>query len=509
MIGLPRLTTFRARLTLRWTLAVSLLLGVADLGVYAGAHGYLHRWLDRSVRTLAATEAASSTDGLADVHLHEGPFDRLESGAFTEKVVQIFDASGALVLQSTSLGDAPPVIPREVVRDALAGGTPLVSASIGGRPVRVAVLTADRNGRPYAVAVGLFADEMQQGLALLAWLLGGVWIVSTAVTAAIGYALASRALAPVARITERASWIARGNFGARLDAPRVLDEVGRMTVLLNSMLDRLQTALEANRRFASDASHELRGPLTAMAGELDVTLRHPRSAQQYEQTIHYVRGGLSTLIRLAEDLILLARAQEGSRELVRREVDLASLVADAFSRIRAQAEARGVGLTDDGLAGVRVYADPALMARVVDNVVANAVQYNREHGRVRVTATVDQPAAEADDWASSMVRVRVADTGSGIPPAERERIFDRFFRLDQSRARRTGGSGLGLAICREVLGLHGGTIQVAESSDHGTTIEITLPGTRAQGAGVQHPARPAEAPPVTAEPRPIAGSPVR
>jgi two-component system sensor histidine kinase SenX3 len=126
---------------------------------------------------------------------------------------------------------------------------------------------------------------------------------------------------------------------------------------------------------------------------------------------------------------------------------------------------------------VHVYADPALMARVVDNVVANAVQYNRDRGWVRVMATVDQPT---DDWATPMVRLRVADAGPGIPPDQQDRIFERFFRLDQSRARRTGGSGLGLAICREVLGIHGGTIRVAESSDRGTTIEIRMPGASAE-----------------------------
>jgi two-component system OmpR family sensor kinase len=484
MIDRLRLTTFRARLTLRWTLAVSVLLGVANLGVYAGASTYLHRWIDHNVRTLAATEAASSTDGLTDVHLHEGPFDRLESGAFTEKVVQIFDATGRLVLQSTSLRDATPFVETEFVRAALDGGTPLVSATVLGRPVRVAVLSADRDGRAYAVAVGLYADEVQQGLTLLAWLLGGVWVVSTAATAVIGYALASRALAPVARITERASWIAQGNFGARLDAPQVQDEVGRMTVLLNSMLDRLQAAVEANRRFAADASHELRGPLTAMAGELDVTLRHPRSAGQYEETLRHVRGRLSALIRLAEDLILLARAQEGSRGIIRREVDLAPLVDEAFGRMQGQALARGIGLSHDGLGGVRIYADPALIGRVVDNVIENAVHYNRDHGSVFVTAAVDEP--DGDDWTTPMVRVQVADTGPGIPAEQRDRIFERFFRLDQSRTRRNGGSGLGLAICREVLGIHGGTIRVANSSTHGTTLEIRLPGT---STAVQHAVR--------------------
>jgi two-component system phosphate regulon sensor histidine kinase PhoR len=114
------------------------------------------------------------------------------------------------------------------------------------------------------------------------------------------------------------------------------------------------------------------------------------------------------------------------------------------------------------------------MARVVDNVLANAVHYNRENGWVQVTARVEEPAAGT--WESPIVQIDVSDTGPGIPPDQHERIFERFFRLDQSRARRTGGSGLGLAICREVITLHNGTIRVGTSSSGGTTLEIRMPG---------------------------------
>lgn len=476
MIRTPAVTTFRARLTLRWTLAVGTLLALALVVVYAGVHVYVHRWLDHNVRTVAATEAASSTDGTGDVHLHEGSFAQFDSGAFTEKFVQIFDREGRLVLQSTALSGGPAVVPPEIVRLALAGHAPLVSTLVQGRTSRVAVLTAARDGRPYAVAVGLFADDVERGLANLAWLLAAVWLATVAASVGIAYVLASRALAPVARITERAAWIAQGHFGSRLGAPVVNDEVGRMTLLLNSMLDRLQAAVEANRRFASDASHDLRGPLTAMAGEVDVALRHPRSAESYEETLRHVRGRLTALTRLAEDLILLVRAQEGTRDMVRREVALRPLVDEAFQRLGATAAARRVTLRQEGLDGLFLYADASLISRVIDNVVANAVHYNREDGWVHVTASVDEP--DERTWASPMVTLQVRDTGPGIPAGEHERIFERFHRLDHSRARHTGGSGLGLAICREVTTLHGGTIRVSGSSAAGTTIEIRLPGRR-------------------------------
>jgi signal transduction histidine kinase len=485
MKGAPAVTTFRARLTLRWTLAVGTLLALAHLAVYVGVHVYVYQWLDHNVRTVAATEAASSTDGTGDVHLHERSFAQLDSGAFTEKFVQIFDRDGHLVLQSTALSGNPAVVPPEIVRQALAGDAPLVTVRVRGRPGRVAVLTASRDGRPYAVAVGLFADDVERGLSNLAGLLIAVWLASLAASAGIAYVLASRALAPVARIAERAAWIAQGHFDSRLGAPVMHDEVGRMTLLLNSMLDRLQQAVEANRRFASDASHELRGPLTAIAGEVDVTLRHPRSAERYEETLRHIRGRLSALTRLAENLILLVRAQEGTRDVVRREVTLRPLVDETFQRLAPTAAGRGVTLKHQGLDGLLVYADAGLLSRVIDNVVANAVHYNRENGWVEVTATVEDPDEGA--WASPIVQIHVRDTGPGIPVGEHERIFERFHRLDQSRARHTGGSGLGLAICREVVSLHGGTIRVGASSTSGTTIEIRLPGrvgTRVQSTQV-------------------------
>ena len=494
--------SFRARLTWRWTLAVGALLGLANVLVYVGASIYLQRWLDGHVRTVAATEAASSTDGPTDVHLHESPYGQLARTGFTEKLVQIFDSDGRLVLQSTALGEGGALVGAGLLREAFEGRAPLADVTVNGRRVRVNVLTAARGPRRFAVAVGLYADDVDRGLASLAWLLAGVWLVSVGGTAALGYQLASRALAPVARITERAEWIAAGNFDARLDAPEVLDEVGRMTVLLNSMLERLHRAVDANRRFAADASHELRSPITAMAGEIDVALRHPRSADSYRETLACVRERLAALTALAGDLMLLSRVQESRTDIALREVPLAPVVQEAFARWRTVAAARGIRLTAAGLESVHVYADQALVSRVVDNVVANAVHYNRDGGAVAVTARVSAPAGDA--WAPTLVTLEVRDDGPGIPEAERERIFERFFRLDESRRRHTGGSGLGLAICREVVRALGGTIRVAASSPGGTTIAITLPGEAGPAAERPAPGAGADAGPVEALP-PLGG----
>ena len=165
---------------------------------------------------------------------------------------------------------------------------------------------------PYAILVGLYRDQIDAHLAQLAWLLAAVWLVGLCATSALGYWLASAALAPVAGITRRAARIAKGEFSARLDPPTSQDEVGQMTQSFNEVLDRLNGALEAHRRFASDASHELRAPITAMAGEIDVALTRSRTAGEYRETLLVVQGfGCPPSRRSCEDLILLVHAQEG------------------------------------------------------------------------------------------------------------------------------------------------------------------------------------------------------
>ncbi|RPH60273.1 MAG: HAMP domain-containing protein [Acidobacteria bacterium] len=465
--------TFRARLTLWWTLAFGVLMAAANMAIYTAFQTYLDHDLDLKVRTVAATELASSTDR-RDIHLHELPREALAEGEYTDKFVQIFEADGRVRLFSESLRGLPALVTPDLVRAALDGRAPLVSVVVGGRPGRAAVLGARMRDQRYAVLVGMFRDQVDAHLARLAWLLVAVWAGGLGATSALGYWLASAALAPVVGITRRAARIAKGEFSARLDPPPCQDEVGQMTQSLNEVLERLHGALEAHRRFASDTSHELRTPITAMAGEVDVTLRHPRTAEEYREALLVVRDRLSALTALCEDLVLLVHAQEGARGLELREVSLLRQLQDGATRLAGPASSRDITIETRNLPDLVAYADPRLLARVFDNVLANAVRYNRNGGAVIVSGSAEESAP--DEWKTGAAVITVTDTGPGIPPGEWERVFDRFYRLDQSRARQTGGSGLGLAICREVLTVLGGSIRITESSAEGTTFQITVPG---------------------------------
>jgi signal transduction histidine kinase len=465
--------TFRVRLTLWWTLAFGVLLATANLAIYTAFQTYLDHDLDLKVRTVAATELASSTDR-RDIHLHELPRDALGEGEYTDKFVQIFEADGRLRLFSESLRGLPALVSADVVRAALDGRAPLVSVVVEGRPGRAAVLGARMRNERYAVLVGMFRDQVDAHLERLAWLLGAVWLCGLGATSGLGYWLASAALAPVVGITRRAARIAKGEFSARLDPPACQDEVGQMTHSLNEVLERLHGALEAHRRFASDTSHELRTPIAAMAGELDVTLKHPRTAEEYREALLVIRDRLSALTVLCEDLMLLVRAQEGARGLELREVSLWPQLQDGATRLARAASSRDITIEARELPDLVAYADPRLLARVFDNVLANAVRYNRKGGAVVISGSVEE--SEAHEWKTGAAIITVTDTGPGIPPGEWERVFDRFYRLDKSRARQTGGSGLGLAICREVLTVFGGSIRITASSDEGTAFQIKVPG---------------------------------
>jgi two-component system OmpR family sensor kinase len=462
-------------LTLRWTAAFGLLLACANTAVYMGVRVYAERDLDANLRTLAATEIASSTDAGGALHLHEIPIEDLGGGEFTGKFVQYYAMDGTVVFGSSILRGRR-VLDEAAFARARGNDHGVVAVDIDGRRGRLVTAHIRDASAPYIAAVGLFTDQLDALLGRLAAVLIAVWVFGLAFTAWLGSLLASRALGPIDEITARAARIATGDIDMRLDPPRTDDEIGRMTRLLNEMLDRLHRVIDGNRRFAADASHELRTPLTAMGGEIDVTLRRERTAAEYQETLQRLRGQIDGLAGMAEQLMVLVRAEEGSSDLRAEEVPLRPLVDAAYTRVEAEARSRGIALGHEGLDHLVAYGQPVLLARAIENVIANAVKYNRDGGSVLVRGH-DEPAPD-DAWQTGRLRLEVVDSGPGIPAAEWERVFDRFYRREPSRSRRTGGSGLGLALGRAIAVWHGGSLRIRTSSDAGTVFELAVPGQR-------------------------------
>ena len=275
-----------------------------------------------------------------------------------------------------------------------------------------------------------------------------------------GYLLAARTASPLRRFAATAAEVDGGDLTPRLTPdPSSVAELRTLAEAFNHMLDRLENAFARQRQFVSDASHELRSPLTAIRGQLEVLARGENpDAAELRRVEALMLAEMARVERLVEDLLALARLDEGIGPSLR------ALQAAPFLRDLVRTAGDGTELGD--LADGNLRADPDLIAQVVRNLVENARRHAGPSGRVSISS-----AASPDG-----LRVDVDDDGPGIPPAERERVFARFHRSDEARDRGSGGSGLGLGIARSIVSAHGGRIWVGDSPLGGARLSFELPG---------------------------------
>ena len=289
-----------------------------------------------------------------------------------------------------------------------------------------------------------------------------VGAVALAAALLAGYLVAARAAAPLRRFTATATEVDAGDLSPRIAAdPSSAAELRTLADSFNLMLDRLEDAFARQRGFVSDASHELRSPLTAIRGQIEVLAREPEpDAASVKRVEAVALTELARVERLVEQMLALARLDEGVGP-VRQEVDAAAFLREAIGT------APGSATTGEIVAG-RIDLDPDMVARVVRNLVENARRHAGPEGTVTVSSVAD----------GGRLRVDVDDDGPGIAPDERERVFDRFHRSDVARARSSGGSGLGLAIARSIVEAHGGRIWAEGSPLGGARVVFELPRLR-------------------------------
>ena len=278
-----------------------------------------------------------------------------------------------------------------------------------------------------------------------------------------GLLIARRALRPIRDMTDLANEISADELDRRIDYAGPPDELGQLAQTLDSMLDRLEASFDQQRRFAADAAHELRTPLAAIRGQIDVALRRERSPGEYRDVLQRVGGQSERLTQLVESLLLLAR-DVGQLALETGAVELSAIVADSVAAHQGEAAERGVALTENTGTDT-VAADPALLRVLIDNLLRNAFAVTPRGGTVTVS-TASEPGA---------VVITVTDTGPGIPEADLARIFDRFYRVQAARSRQDGGAGLGLAICRTIAEAHGGSIGARNRDEGGAEFTVRLP----------------------------------
>jgi two-component system, OmpR family, sensor kinase len=442
----------RLRLTLPFALAMALVLAALGLFVYLRVGSALLASVDQRLRGEAADLGAR---GGGEVRLldtdRQGGAQRAELLDVEGRVVRSSPAGlrGFLGAPDVARVLAGATIVRSVHLPGLDGEWRLRAQRISGAgDARILALAATLEPREASLE-GLFREFALAGPVAL--LLAGL----------AGYGLAAAALRPVEAMRRRAAAISASTLGSRLPVPPGRDELVRLATTLNEMIDRLEAAFAHERSFVADASHELRTPLALLRTELDVALRRPRSRDELERALRSAAEETERLTRLAEDLLLIARADHGELPVRRAPLEVSSALEAAAERFRPRARADGrwieVAMLHPDLVAD---ADGARLGQALDNLLENALV----HG----AGTVRLVAREAE----ATVEVHVTDEGPGLDPDFAARAFDRFSQADPSRG--GGGSGLGLAIVDLIARAHGGEAHVGRADTGGADVWLTI-----------------------------------
>jgi heavy metal sensor kinase len=455
----------RVRITAWYVVLLAVIVAAVGAFLVVRLRADLTRSIDGTLRPAAGQIAG-------DYHA-EGTPDFQDSAntvlAGERATAQVLNPDGRVV---TAFGDPVarrPMATRDEIAEAMAGRSLLVTHRLAGQAFRLTVRQVAHAGRRQVLVAGQSLAPVERSVrrvVVLLLLAGPAALLATAVG---GWWLARRSLRPVEHMTSTAAAIEVGRLAERVPEPRARDELAHLARTLNTMLDRIERGVAEQRRLVADASHELRSPLAAMRAELDVSLRTDELSPDARAVLESTREEVDALSRTVDDLLTLA-AVDDALELRRERSDLASLAARVGGALQPLALARGVTIEQAGPAAP-VHADHARLAHAIRNVVENAIKFSPAGGTVRLTTGVDGATA----------RLVIEDEGPGIPPELRERVFDRFYRVDASRTRATGGSGLGLAITREIVEAHGGRVR-AEGRMPGSAFVLELPAASADGA---------------------------
>jgi len=456
--------TLRFRFAL-WTAGLLLaVLTIFGAVVYVSLAQGLSASLDDALR-LNASQAAAAVEvenGRLDIpnSFIEGPENTdLRAQGFTLRLL----AADGSVLRALGPDRSLAVVAEDLAAAHRQQPTFTTVHVLGGSaPVRVYTVPIVDNNQVVGivqVAQSLAGEQEALRRLLVTLLAGGPFLVIGAGLG--GYALAARALAPIDGITRTAHRISGEDLSARLNLPATEDEVGRLAATFDEMLGRLDNSFRRERQFAADASHELRTPLSAMQAILSVIREKRRTATEYEQALDDLVEEADRLRALTENLLLLARGKPWTSS--RERVNLSVLLSDVVESLRPLAETSGLSLACAIPDDLVVLGDMDGLIRLFWNLVDNAIKYTRQ-GSIAVSA-------EQQD--GSTVSVLVSDTGPGISAEHLPHVFDRFYRVGESRT--TPGAGLGLAIAQEIARAHGGSIEVASIAGKGSTFVVHLP----------------------------------
>jgi len=449
----------RFRLTLWYsvTLFVILLLyaGITIMMTWFNLRNSLDRHLEKDYEVI---EEMVEITGPHGVHIDEDDQSFLE-----ERWVEIWSTDGRLLYNSRPFsGKAlPDWHPGNDIME-------LTFASLVTRTgVRLRSLTGKANIEGHEYIFRLFRPESSVYSELKKFILLLLIALPLALIVAAwgGYWLAGKLLSPVGKMTVTARQISDSNLHERLPVENPSDELGRLAITINELLDRLQDSFERLKQFTYDAAHELRTPLTAIRSTGEVALQKPQDADTYREIIGSILEENNRLTNLVNSLLLLSRADTNNIELKKENINPATLINQTIELIHPLAEEKGQEILFSPDDKISLLLDKTLFRQALLNLLDNAIKYAPENSTIRIGLSKKEENVE----------ITVTDEGKPIPEELHEKIFERFFRLDKSRSKETGGSGLGLAIAKWAVEIQGGKLTVTSEKEKGNSFIIIFP----------------------------------
>ncbi len=376
-------------------------------------------------------------------------------------LLEVSGGDGRVLYRSARLGTT------ELARTGAAGrAIEYATQGTGRSKLRVAAQTFEVGGRRFTIRVAEPLHEFQESRERFEAILLFLSLPSLLLAALGGFWLSGRALAPVDRITNEARRISISNLETRMEPPAARDELQRLVLTLNEMLERIDSAVKRMMQFTADASHELRAPLTLIHTAAEFSLRRERTREELLDAMRKIVRETGRTSRLVDDLLLLARADSGGTVFTMEAVDLCASARSAVEQAVILAEPKGITVASEIPADtILVEGDDAALSRLWLILLDNAVKYTNPGGHIRFAVAA----------ANGHAGVKVTDTGVGIRAEELPHIFDRFWRADKVRSRALGGAGLGLSIAQWILKWHRGSITVTSEPGQGSEFVARLP----------------------------------
>jgi heavy metal sensor kinase len=466
-----RLRHIRTRLTL-WYVAIFGLLFAA----YICSACFLQYWQLKQQLYHAEVQDMETVQGLlyftaeGQLSLHEEYFNRPESRGLLDRLLEVLDSNGHVLfrnrkLDGNTLGDR--LLPDEGVN----GFSPRSLRIADGTSVLVISHVHVLQETPVLIRLAYSTEPLRlQSLQLLG-LLALVLPIALIAAGFAGYRFVIKVLNPLEQMASLTERITARRLNERIPVKNPEDELGHMALVLNGLLERLQESFEKLQRFTSDVSHELRTPLAAIRSVGEVGLQEERDAERYRDIIGSMLEEVAKLTVMIDTLLTIAHADSGAIQLQQTTFALMDLVQEGVAVVGVLAEDKEQSLSVTGDQRALVRADRAFLRMALVNLLDNAVKYSPAGSSIRVSLQI----VGSDTGPGQLAELAIQDEGPGIPEGAQQRVFDRFYRLDEARSRDSGGFGLGLPIAKWAVEAHGGTINVKTSFPTGAIFCIKLP----------------------------------